>query len=64
MDDPSTQQHDNSTRQPRDAQAGLTQEQVRNIAERVYAMLLRDLRQERERNRSMLWNAKMLKRGR
>jgi hypothetical protein len=43
--------------------AVVTQEQVRAIADRVYRMLLRDLQQERERDRSTVWNSRTFKRG-
>jgi hypothetical protein len=46
------------------SKADLTDEQVRAIADRVYAMLLRDLRQERERNRISIHALKALRGGR
>jgi hypothetical protein len=54
MADPSSNpapQQGNNTRKPRDSNVGLTEEQVRVIADRVYDMLLRDLKHEQERRR-------------
>jgi hypothetical protein len=43
--------------------SSLTPEQVQAITDRVYAMLLRDLKQERERHRTFVWNSGTFKRG-
>jgi hypothetical protein len=43
--------------------SSLTPEQVQAIADQVYAMLLRDLKQERERHRTFVWNSRTFKRG-
>jgi hypothetical protein len=43
--------------------ASLTPEQVQAVAERVYAMLLRDLKQDRERYHVLVRNSGMFKRG-
>jgi len=53
-------QNDNK---PRDVKPDASQETVKAVADLVYAMLLRDLRQERERNRILIWNSRMMKRG-
>lgn len=54
---------DNSTGKLHDTKTELSQEQVKAIVDLVYAMLLSDLRQERERNRIMIWNSRTCKRG-
>ena len=46
-----------------EAKSGVTQEQIRAIADLVYRMLLRDLQQERERDRSTVWRSRTLGRG-
>lgn len=48
---PERQGHETKTDNQQVSKAAFPYEQVRAIAERVYAMLLRDLKYERERNR-------------
>jgi hypothetical protein len=48
---------------PPDSEVTLTQEQVRAIADRVYSMLLRDLKQEWERGRIAVQKSERLRGG-
>ena len=48
---------------PRDSNITLTQEQVRAIADRVYGMLLRDLKQDWERGRIAAYKSERFKGG-
>lgn len=43
--------------------SAITAEQVKAIADRVYSMLLQDLKHERERNRNSVWKSRTFKRG-
>ena len=51
LSNPAPQGQDDTEHKPRAAGAELTQEQIQIIADRVYKMLLRDLKQDRERHR-------------
>lgn len=54
---------DDNTGQARESKAGITPDQVRAIADRVYAMLLRELSYERERERITAGSARFSKGG-
>jgi hypothetical protein len=60
---PAAQNADSKPDHLRRPDTEFTQEQVRALADRVYTMLLRDVKQEQERDRSSIWNSRIFNRG-